>query len=73
MITSGSIIKRKNKKGYVWQITIELPKDPVTGKRVRQYKTVGGTKKEAEAAVGAVPDEGLSAEEYVKKSLKFLL
>ena len=29
--------------------------------------------KEAEAAVGSVPDEGLTAEEYVKKSLKFLL
>ena len=51
MITSGSIIKRKTKKGHVWQITIELPKDPVTGKRVRKYKTVNGTKKEAERAM----------------------
>ena len=30
-------------------------------------------KKEAETAVASVPDEDLSAEEYVKKSLKFLL
>lgn len=51
MITSGSIIKRKTQKGHVWQITIELPKDSVTGKRVRKYKTVSGAKKEAERAM----------------------
>ena len=51
MITSGSMRKRKYKNGYVWQITIELPKDPITGKRVRRYKTVEGTKKEAERAM----------------------
>ena len=51
MITSGSIRKRKTDKGYSWQITIELPKDPITGKRVRRYKTIEGTKKEAEKAM----------------------
>ena len=51
MITSGSIRKRKNDSGHSWQITIELPKDPITGKRVRRYKTVEGTKKEAERAM----------------------
>ena len=35
--------------------------------------TLGYSKKEAEAAVASVPDEGISTEEYVKKSLKFLL
>ena len=35
--------------------------------------TLGYSKREAESAVASVPDEGLSAEEYVKKSLKFLL
>ncbi len=35
--------------------------------------TLGYTKKEAESAVGSVQDEGLSAEEYIKKSLKFLM
>lgn len=35
--------------------------------------TLGYSKREAEGAVASVPDEGLSAEEYVKKSLKFLL
>lgn len=48
MITTGSIRQRKNK---VWQITIELPKDPITGKRNRKYRTVEGTKKEAERAM----------------------
>ncbi len=51
MITSGSIMKRETANGHHWQITIELPKDPVTGKRVRRYKTVRGTKKEAERAM----------------------
>ena len=49
---------------------------PGTGERgeaVVALTTLGYTKKEAEAAVGSVPDEGLTAEEYVKKSLKFLL
>ena len=45
MIKSGSIRQRRPK---VWQITIELPRDPVTGKRNRIYRTVNGTKKEAE-------------------------
>ena len=35
--------------------------------------TLGYTKREAEAAVGSVADEGLTVEEYVRKSLKFLL
>jgi len=48
MITTGSIRQRRPK---VWQITIELPKDPITGKRNRRYRTVEGTKKEAERAM----------------------
>ncbi len=43
------------------------------GEAVIALTTLGYSKKEAESAVAAVPDEGLSAEEYVKKSLKFLL
>lgn len=46
--SNGSMRKRKTKNGYVWQITIELPVDPFTGQRVRRYRTVKGTKKEAE-------------------------
>ena len=48
MELTGSIRKRSTKKGNAWQITIEMPNDPITGERVRKYKTVKGTKKEAE-------------------------
>lgn len=55
---------------------IAPPQVPGTGERgeaVIALTTLGYSKKEAEAAVGSVPDEGLTAEEYIKKSLKFLL
>ena len=35
--------------------------------------TLGYTRKEAEDAISHVPDEDLSAEEYIKKALKYLL
>ena len=54
MITSGSIRKRNTADGKTWQITIELPADPVTGKRIRKYKSVKGTKKEAERAMHTI-------------------
>lgn len=43
------------------------------GEAVVALTALGYSKREAEAAVASVKDEGLSAEEYVKKSLKFLL
>ncbi len=43
------------------------------GEAVVALTTLGYSKKEAEAAVASVREEDLSAEEYVKKSLKFLL
>ena len=43
------------------------------GEAVVALTTLGYSKREAEAAVASVKDEGLSAEEYVKKSLKVLL
>lgn len=52
MITSGSYRKRYRTDGsHYWQITIELPKDPISGKRIRKYKSVEGTKKDAERAM----------------------
>lgn len=46
---SGHIRDRKRKDGKSsHQIVIETPPDSVTGKRQRIYKTVNGTKKEAE-------------------------
>ena len=43
------------------------------GEAVIALTTLGYSKKEAEQAVGSVTEEGLSAEEYVKKSLRYLL
>ena len=49
-MASGYLRERKNKNGSrSWQIVIEDERDPVTGKRTRHYKTVNGTKKQAEA------------------------
>lgn len=80
MITTGNITKRTTKKGYAWQITIELPKDPITGKRVRKYRTVEGTKKEAERAMHEfiselekgyyVTDDKITITEWVKTWLE---
>ena len=50
-----------------------VPGSGERGEAVVALTTLGYSKKEAEAAVASVKDEGLSAEEYVKKSLKFLL
>ncbi len=55
---------------------LAVPAAPGSGERgeaVVALTTLGYSKKEAESAVGSVPDEDLSAEEYVKKALKFLL
>lgn len=43
------------------------------GEAVVALTTLGYSKKEAETAVASVPDEDLTAEEYVKRSLKYLL
>ena len=50
-----------------------VPGNGERGEAVVALTTLGYTKREAEAAVGSVPDEGLTTEEYVRKSLKFLL
>ena len=58
MIVSGNVQKRARKNGIAWEITIELPVDPVTGKRIRKYKTVkNATKKEAEQVMRKMIDE----------------
>lgn len=47
-MASGHIRKREYKNGHSWQIIVEADIDPVTGKRKRVYKTIKGTKKQAE-------------------------
>ncbi len=36
------------KRGQTWELKWDLPRDPRTGKRVSRYKTVNGTKKDAQ-------------------------
>ena len=50
-----------------------VPGSGERGEAVIALTTLGYSKKEAESAVGSVPDEDLSAEEYVKKALRYLL
>lgn len=48
-MASGYIRKRELKNGkHSWQIIVEADLDPVTGKRNRIYKTVKGTRKQAD-------------------------
>jgi integrase len=44
---------RKRAKG-TWTLTVDLGLDPATGKRRQRYRTVKGTKKEAEAALAGM-------------------
>ena len=49
---TGHIRKRTTKDGKAsYQIILETDRDPITGKRQRMYKTVNGTKKEAESTM----------------------
>ena len=49
-MATGHLRKRINKNGSIsYQLTAEGDRDPLTGKRERKYKTVTGTKKQAEA------------------------
>lgn len=51
-MAAGHIDPRKNKDGSIsYQLVVEVERDPLTGKRRRYYKTVRGTKKEANAAL----------------------
>ena len=49
-MATGHLRKRINKNGSVsYQLTAEGDRDPISGKRERKYKTITGTKKQAEA------------------------
>ena len=51
-MATGHIRKRPTKDGKTsYQVILEIGVDPITGKRQRQFQTVHGTKKEAEAAL----------------------
>ncbi len=66
MQVSGHLRKRETKGDKSsYQIIIELPVNPTTGKRNRIYKTVRGTKKEAEKVMRKMMDD-LENHTYVK-------
>jgi len=51
-MATGHLRERINKDGSrSWQITVETERDPLTGKRDRRFKTIKGTKKQAEATM----------------------
>ncbi|MBQ3178945.1 MAG: tyrosine-type recombinase/integrase [Clostridia bacterium] len=56
-MASGSIRERKTKKGTSYQLTIEAGVDPITGERIRQYKTFKGTRKQAEKELSRLIQE----------------
>lgn len=74
----GHLRKRKTKKGTSWQIVLEVGFD-AKGKRTREYRTVNGTKKEAETLMlklieemesGVLFNEGkISVKLYLQKWL----
>ena len=57
-MATGHIRKRKLKDGSItYQVIVENERDPLTGKRERKYKTVKGTKKQAESCMRKMIDE----------------
>ncbi len=75
-MASGHIRKREYKNGHSWQIIIEADIDPLTGKRNRIYKTVKGTKKQAEKVMVQMLSEmnqGIFIHESTKTLEQFLL
>lgn len=72
-MATGHIRRRINKDGSIsYQITAEGERDPLTGKRDRRYKTINGTKKEAEAMrrkmIADLENGGISAPSAMKLS-----
>lgn len=75
-MASGHIRKREHKNGHSWQIIIEAEIDQLTGKRNRIYKTIKGTKKQAEKVMVQMLSEmnqGIFIHESTKTLEQFLL
>ena len=53
-MATGNVRKRINENGTVYQLTIDYGKDPATGKRKREFKTVHGSKRQAEAELNRI-------------------
>src|SRR5207244_298169 len=66
---NGKVTKRVGKRGVSWQVVVELPHDPITGKRRQKFLTAP-TKQEVEALavqVMASIESGGFAEADAKK------
>ena len=61
----GNITARKNTKNS-WQIQIDQGRDPITGKRLRSYENLKGTRREAERRLSALLRKLESGERFVQ-------
>lgn len=68
-MATGSIREKKTKSGVSYQITIEGGYDPLTGKRIRVYKNVAGSKREANSVMHKMITE-MEQGKLTKKSHK---
>lgn len=74
-MATGNIVERQRAKGKSYEITVEGEPDLVTGKRNRIYKTVKGSKKEANAIMHqmmADMDRGIAIRKMPKKISEWL-
>ena len=70
-MATGHLRKRTGTNGAVsYQLTAEGDRDPLTGKRERKYKTVKGTKKQAEAELRKMISELESGSIITASSMK---
>jgi integrase len=74
-MATGNIVERKRKNGSVYEITVEGETDPLTGKRNRVYKTVKGSKREANTVMRqmiADMDKGIALRKSPKNVSEWL-
>ena len=80
-MAAGHIRKRITSKGETtYQITVESDRDPITGERNRKYKTIKGTKKQAETIMrqmiqeaengGIASSSGIRLKDWLEQWLK---
>ncbi len=68
-MVTGSLNPRKKKNGRLsYQVVLDFGTDPNTGKRIRTYQTVNGTKKEAEALKNELLYQHMNGKAPIKQS-----
>ena len=75
-MATGNIVERKRAKGEKrYEITVEGERNPLTGKRNRKYKTIKGSKKEANAIMHQMMsdmDRGIAIRKSPKKIAEWI-